>query len=242
MADVGRVNHGTRFIRHLTPYLLDLVLPPRCVVCGRVETWLCDSCAEQLPFAARAVCPRCGNAWDGHGICMRCRAAPLHVAPIHSVYVFQDQIRDAIYALKYRGGRGVAHPLGQRMADAWRQVRFTGDLLVPVPLHVDREAKRGYNQSTLLARELASRIALPLDEFLLFRVRSTKSQARLKPHERWTNVRDAFLCSESRDLSGMCVTLVDDVATTGATLDACAVALLAQGARTVNAFTLSHAV
>jgi ComF family protein len=234
--------HITRLLHHLKREFLDLVLPPSCVVCGRVQTWLCEACAAQLMADDRPACPRCGNGWEGPGVCMRCRTAPLHVAPIRSVFLFDGAVREAIHALKYRGGRDTAQPLGGRMAEAWIERRFTSDLLVPVPLHVDREAKRGYNQSALLARELAGHVRIPLDECLLFRIRPTASQANLERHERWQNVKDAFSCPADRDLSGLGVTLVDDVATTGATLEACAVALLAQGARRVNAFTLSHAV
>jgi ComF family protein len=173
---------------------------------------------------------------------MRCRVSPLSVVPIRSAFLFEGFAREAIHALKYRGGYRTAVPLGRRMAEVWVERRLTSDLIVPVPLHVDREAKRGYNQSALLARELARHVGIPLDECLLFRTRPTASQANLERHERWQNVRDAFSCATDRDLSGVHVTLVDDVATTGATLDACAVALLAQGARRVDAFTLSHAV
>ncbi len=233
---------GTRFVRHLYRVLLDLVLPPRCVVCGQVETWLCSTCAQKIPLADRPVCPRCGAAWDGPGECVRCRTTPLHLASIRSAFVHEEAVRDAIHALKYRGGRDVARPLAGRMAEAWEAHQLTADLLVPVPLHVDREAQRGYNQSQLLARELAVLVGLPLAELLLFRIRATASQARLGPRERWSNVKDAFACTNAIDPAGLRITLVDDVATTGATLDACAVALLARGARTVSAFTLAHAV
>lgn len=233
---------GTRFAQQLYRVLLDLVLPPRCVVCGRVETWLCRTCAQKLPLADRPVCPRCGDAWEGPGVCDRCRTTPLHLASISSAFVYEDAVRDAIHALKYRGGQGVARPLAERMAEAWQVHHLAADLLVPVPLHIDREAQRGYNQSQLLARELAIQIGLPLAELLLYRVRATASQTRLSPRERWSNVKDAFACATATDLTGLRITLVDDVATTGATLDACAVALLARGARTVNAFTLAHAV
>jgi ComF family protein len=236
------VTHTTRFVHQFERWLLDLILPPSCVVCRRVGTWLCEACAAQMVPSDRAVCSRCGDGWEGPGVCMRCRVAPLHVAPIRSVFLFEGSVRESIHALKYRGGRDVALPLGMRMADVWTERQLTSDLLVPVPLHVVREAKRGYNQSALLARELARRVGIPLEECLLFRIHSTASQAKLERHMRWPNVRDAFSCPADSDLSGMSVTLVDDVATTGATLEACAVALLAQGARRVNAFTLSHAV
>lgn len=233
---------GSHTIKRLYRLVLDLVLPPQCVVCGRVETWLCPDCAQQLPLAARPTCPRCGDAWTGEGLCMRCRTTPLSVAPIRSVFLFEDAVREAIYALKYRGGRDVVVPLSQRMAEVWRRDGLSTDLLIPVPLYLDREKERGYNQAQLLARALAPQLGVPLEEVGLFRVRPTESQTRLGIVERWTNVKGAFACSDALDLSGVRVTLVDDVATTGATLNACAVALLARGASAVSAFTLAHAV
>ncbi|MGC9469650.1 MAG: ComF family protein [Anaerolineae bacterium] len=163
------------------------------------------------------------------------------MAPIYSVFLYDGIVRDAIHALKYRGGQDVVEPLSSRMAESWHDRGLQSDLLVPVPLHESREAERGYNQSALLARALAPRVGVPSEEALLFRVRRTASQTKLSQAERWHNVRDAFACVETYDLSNLSLTLVDDVATTGATLDACAVALLDRGARVVNAFTLARA-
>jgi len=236
------VKRTTSVVRRLYRLWLDLILPPCCVVCGKVETWLCDGCAEQIPFADRPVCPRCGDAWDGPGLCPRCCTSPLRVAPITSVFLFQDGIRDAVHALKYRGGVQVVDPLSRRMAEAWYCWGLSSDLLVPVPLFSDREALRGYNQSILLARALSARVEVPVDETILYRTRATASQTHLGRQERWDNVRDAFACADARDLTGLRITLLDDVATTGATLDACAVALIAQGARAVSALTLAHAL
>jgi ComF family protein len=232
---------GLNCIKHVYRLALNLVLPPLCVVCGRVNTWLCLGCAEQLPLAHHTICVRCGDAYEGDGICERCRKTPLSVLPIRSAFVFKDAIRDAIHALKYRGAREVAEPLAWRMTQAWYQQQLHGDVLVPVPLYLDREVERGYNQAYLLARALAPQIGVPMEASLVFRVRPTRSQARLRVAERWANVHGAFACSETVDLSGVRVMLIDDVATTGATLDACAVALLSRGARVVSAFTLAHA-
>jgi ComF family protein len=228
-------------IQHIYRLALDLILPPLCVVCGRVNTWLCPGCAEQIPLAHHAICPRCGDAWAGAGVCDRCRTTPLSVASIRSAFIFRDSVRDAVHALKYRGGREVAELMACRMAQAWQLHQLKGDVLVPVPLFLDREAERGYNQAYLLARALAPQIEVPMEAGLVFRVRPTRSQARLRVAERWTNVKGAFACSETLDLSGVRIMLIDDVATTGATLDACAVALLTRGARSVSAFTLAHA-
>jgi ComF family protein len=128
------------------------------------------------------------------------------------------------------------------MAEAWELHGMSGDLLVPVPLHPDRESQRGYNQAMLLTHALSDHLDLPAAASLLFRIRPTVSQTRLNRQARWRNVEDAFACADDCDLSGLQITLVDDVATTGATLNACAVALLAQGASSVSAFTLAHAM
>jgi ComF family protein len=237
-----QVWRGIHVFEHLYSELLNLVFPPCCVVCGKVETWLCDSCARQIPLVDRETCPRCGDAWTGPGLCSRCRSTPLHVAPIRSAFLFDGPIREAIHALKYRGARSVVDPLVSRMAAAWELHHMSGALLVPVPLHPDREARRGYNQAGLLAGTLSDRIGVPSTESVLFRVRPTRSQTQLDRAARWRNVQDAFACADGCDLSGLDVTLIDDVATTGATLNACAMALLAQGASSVSAFTLAHAV
>lgn len=170
-----------------------------------------------------------------------CQVSPLSVAPIHAAFLFDDQIRDALHALKYRGGTSLVTPLAPRMAEAWRARGMQCDLLVPVPLHPKRETQRGYNQAALLARALGREIRVPIAEQALARTRNTVSQTHLNRQERRQNVDAAFVCEAPTRVAGRHVTLVDDVATTGATLDACAVTLLAQGAQQVSAFTLARA-
>jgi ComF family protein len=229
--------------------VLDLLVPPRCVVCKRVETWLCDRCVPQIPLFDAPVCPRCGcpkNVYDTSGedagqLCAVCRTAPLRVSPIRAVFPFTGEIRDIIHALKYRGARDILNPLAGRMVESWRYHAMQSDVLVPVPLHTNREARRGYNQAVLIAKALGRRVSLPVASGVLLRVRDTASQTRLNRNERKQNVEDAFTCVTCDPFTGRRVTLVDDVATTGATLDACAMALLACGAQTIGAFTLARA-
>jgi len=217
-------------------------VPPCCVQCGKVEVWLCDKCEQKLPLLTRSVCPSCGQPLDDKTSCPTCRTSALRVAPIRAAFPFdEDAVRTAIHALKYRRATGIVVPLARQMAEAWRFHRFQSDLLVPVPLHPLRELKRGYNQSELLASALGEQVRIPTALHALQRVRETKSQTKLKRHQRRENVEAAFDCSPGADFSGQVVTLVDDVATTGATLDACAAVLLAHGASTVNAFTLARA-
>ncbi len=221
--------------------LLDLVFPPSCIHCGRLGTWLCRACAEQFSFWEGPFCILCGRPWDEPGPCRVCQAHSLHVYPIRSVFVFEGSVRAAVHALKYRGAASVASTLAAPMACYWQHQHMQGDCLVPVPLHPKRVAKRGYNQAELLARALGQHLDLPIVPHLLRRVRDTVSQTKLNRDERQKNMEGAFALAEEVDLSGWKLTLVDDVATTGSTLDACAEILLEAGAQMVNAFTLARA-
>ncbi|HQE92565.1 MAG TPA: ComF family protein [Anaerolineae bacterium] len=155
--------------------------------------------------------------------------------------MFEGEVRDVIHALKYRGARDILSPLAKRMAEVWRYHKMESDLLIPVPLHANREAKRGYNQSALVAQALGRQIGVPVAEGVLTRVRDTMSQTKLNREERQKNVANAFVYSARTQLDGKRVTLIDDVATTGATLEACAVVVMSNGAKSVNAFTLARA-
>ena len=222
-------------------WLLDLCLPPCCVVCGKVERWLCDSCASQIPFLGANICPRCGRPWSAKGVCRNCLVAPLSIAPVRSAYLYDGPIRDAIHAYKFRGARTLCTLLAQQMVLAWASYSMLSDVLIPVPLHPKREQQRGYNQAALLATELGRGINVPVVNDELVRTRNTASQTHLNREERLHNVAGAFVCKTKGRFAGIRVTLIDDVATTGATLDACALALLAYGADKVGAFTLARA-
>ncbi len=131
--------------------------------------------------------------------------------------------------------------LAPRMAEAWQGAPLRSEVLVPVPLYPEREARRGYNQAALLARALGRYLELPVATRALVRIRNTASQTQLNREERRANVSGAFVLQKDVELAGRYVTLVDDVATTGATLEACAAALGAEGVKGVNAFTLARA-
>jgi ComF family protein len=132
----------------------------------------------------------------------------------------------------------MADPLGQLLAEFLRSYPLPGEVLIPVPLHPKRLRERGYNQATLLAREVSKLNGLPVDERLLLRQRDTITQARTASSmERRSNVHDAFICRQ--ELHGERILLIDDVCTTGATFDACAAALKAAGAGSVWGLTVA---
>jgi len=149
-------------------------------------------------------------------------------------------MREAIHRLKYSNSQDLAAPLGEMMASYWQDVHLPADVIVPVPLHARRLRERGYNQAALLARELGKGVGLPVLENALIRVRETSPQVDLNAEDRKENVRGAFHCFDDR-LAGNRVLLGDDVYTTGATLEACSLALKQRGVRPVWALTLARA-
>jgi ComF family protein len=217
----------------------DLLFPPRCVGCRRVGAWLCAECLTQVPRVEPPFCARCGDAVVAGGLCARCRTSPLQIECIRSVVYFEGVLREAVHRLKYSGHTALAEPLGDLMILYWTQHPMPADVVVPVPLHAARLRERGYNQAALLACEMARRVGLVVDEQVLVRQRATAPQVELDARQRKENVRAAFRCSSNR-LAGKQVLLIDDVCTTGATLEACAVALYEGGARGVQALTLAR--
>lgn len=224
--------------------LLDLIYPPRCPGCGRMGVLFCDACQARIEPVHTAACLRCGRPTSGSPLCFDCRQPPSPLDGVTATGVFADPLRQAIHALKYENVRDLARPLGARMAAFWPEgwrADQTGapDLILPVPLHGSRARERGYNQSALLARFLAPTVGLPVDERMFVRHRATRPQVGLDAAARKQNVAGAFACRG--DVTGRHILLVDDVCTTGATLEACAAALKAASAASVRGYTLSRA-
>jgi len=203
--------------------LLDLFFPPACPGCGRLGVLLCDNCRARIQVID-AIEPR---------------QPPARLTAVASAALFAPPLREAIHRFKYDNTRDLAAPLAEVMVDAWLRLGLAADVLMPVPLHARRLAERGYNQSALLARQLGQALGIPVDERTLVRRKHTRQQVGLGPEERRANVADAFTCQG--DVRGRQVILIDDVCTTGATLEACAAALAAAGAGPVQGYTLSRA-
>lgn len=223
-------------------FLFDLLYPPRCVNCQKTNEWLCPECLSNISFITPPVCQRCGIPTYGSPHCVACKNNPAkYIGGIRSASFYEDNpIRPAIHCLKYGNHRAAVSALGRMLVDTYCVYQLEADVIVPVPLHASRLKERGYNQSELLAREVAAFLDLPLDTKTLQRVRNTKSQVELGTRERRQNVVDAFACGSDR-LAGQRVLLIDDVCTTGSTLDACAAALKDRGVASVWGLTLARA-
>ena len=219
---------------------LDLVYPPHCVVCGSQGEWLCGSCVDSIVFLEPPICQHCGRPMSTTGLCRPCRNRTSHLAAARSLAYHEPPLRDVVHALKYEGLRELAKPLCELLAGGWPFFSVPVEVIVPVPLHRARLRQRGYNQSSLLAQGLGRRIGLAVEVDALLRLRNTRSQVGLSPEQRWNNVQGAFTCP-GKALQGCSVLLIDDVYTTGATLEACAQALIAADVAEVWALTLVRA-
>lgn len=216
--------------------LVDLLLPPRCAGCGTRGAWLCAACRAALPRPEPPLCVRCGlSLRDGR--CEACQRPEWQLDALRVAADFAPPLRALVHRLKFRGARYLARPLGLLLAEPYAALAPADALLVAVPLHIDRERARGYNQAALLADALARAVGQCYQP-LLVRVRATPPQVGLSAAERWRNVAGAFVAPVRLD--GARVVLVDDVATTGATLNAAAAALRAAGARWIGAVALAR--
>ena len=220
--------------------VLDLLFPPRCVVCGKLGEVLCSSCVADFPRLGEPACPICGAPGHTQAPCPSCPPPPLHIEQIQSAYLFEGGLRKAIHALKYQRQRRLAGPLAEAICAVILAEDGTNLALCPVPLHPKRLTERGFNQAELIVSELAVRWGIPvLEGGALRRVRETRSQVDLGRTERLTNVQGAF-AAEPELVRGRRVLLFDDVCTTGVTLAACGEALWAAGAEQVSALTLAR--
>lgn len=200
---------------------------------------LCGVCAESLPPAGGLRCLRCWMPLAENVGCRHCTVETPCFASIRAAFVMEEGARQLAHALKYDGMTALASPMAGLIFE--RLDLGTADLVVPVPLHGGRRRSRGFNQSELLARHLAAAASLAVDARAARRVRATKPLAKTMHRvERRAIVEGAFAGVPER-LAGRRVLLVDDVVTTGATLDACSKALLAAGAASVHCVTFARA-
>ena len=230
--------------------LLDLLYPSRCLIC---EAWdrpqVCESCERGFVPIPEPVCDICGHPDDPETApCRVCGAAEsawggwsLHRARAAAVYL--GPLRHGIHRLKYGGVEALAEPLGALLAnrmvtDGLLEGAF--DVVIPVPLGKDKFAQRGFNQSELVAAPLADALSAPLLPNVVTREKSGEAQVRLSPDARRRAVRAEFFAVAKPDaIAGRRILVVDDVFTTGATVNALAVALLAAGAESVEVAALA---
>ena len=229
---------------------IDFFLPPVCLLCGRRlddaagKAGFCRPCRADIIPLGRAHCCLCArpfpDATSSH-LCASCLKSPPGFVRVHAAGRYQGTIKDAVHRLKHCNQLLLARPLGvilgEVVAPAAPDGRF--DCILPVPLHRHRLRARGYNQAVEIARPLARQLGLPMETRLLQRARQTQPQQGLSAGERRRNLRKAFALAGT--LSGARVLLVDDIMTTGATVQECCRTLLRGGAREIQVAVVGRA-
>ena len=219
---------------------LDLLFPPTCGGCGKPGSRWCEDCRNGVQHLVEPVCDVCGKSVDEAGLCADCRQVRPQYRLLRSWSVFDAPVRDALHKLKYYGDMALGDALAAQLVQFVTDLKWPVEMVVPVPLGKKRFQERGYNQVSLIARPLALAAGMPFAPDALTRVRETRSQVGLGKSERRLNVSGAFQARGTR-VKNRIILLMDDVATTGATLSSCAEALYAAGARDVFALSVSRA-
>jgi ComF family protein len=220
-----------------------LIFPRLCLACReplvRGESYFCTGCRAELPYTDFHRLPPEENPlsrrfWG---------KLPVRHALSYFHFVRHGRVQNLLHELKYQGQRDVGTALGQLYGAELQAAGLATDfdLIVPVPLHPRKLAKRGYNQAAAFARGLATGLRLPWNATALRRTANTKTQTKKNRAQRWNNVATVFEVADPTAMVGQRVLVVDDVLTTGATLEACAAALLAAGATEVSVATIACA-
>lgn len=233
-------------------FVLDIIFPIYCLGCGKEGEWICSACLEKIELLKKQACPVCGVESETGSRCFNCRAKTELDGLIASTAYFGKERKEtlakkAIHVFKYKFVKDLAVPLAVVMARQLKNRRLVklekniifgngvdSKIIIPVPLHLKRFRWRGFNQAELLADEISKYFKLPMEKSALARRKNNIPQAEVKERrERIENICGAFVCVDSEKVKNKIVILIDDVATTSATLGECAKALKKSGAKEV---------
>ena len=219
---------------------VDGLLAQDCLLCGQTSgsEILCHACGDDLPRLPPECCPRCALPTPAGETCGRCLSRPPHYDRTLALFNYGFPADKLIQAFKYAHRLALAPYFGRLLAEQARCVR--AELIVQLPLHPQRLQERGFNQALELARPVAKALRLPIDTRICQRIRHTPTQAALPWREREGNIRGAFHCTD--DLSGKRILLIDDVMTTGASLNECARTLKRHGATDITLLVVARAL
>jgi competence protein ComFC len=235
--------------------VVSVFFPAGCRICDKLLVYasrvpICEECLDAFEGPPGKKCETCGQGllWmtvrEGEPlVCRTCQQKTYAFERARSYGIYEGSLVSAIILLKWERMEPLGEWFAGRLAEMVRQEAglLAADLVVPVPLHRDRERQRGYNQAGLISKPLARKLGLPHKAVLLMRTRPRPEKQVLSLEERWESVRGAFATRPGSQVDNKRVLLVDDVMTTGATLDACAKALLESGAKSVIGLTVARA-
>lgn len=221
---------------------MDWLYPPRCCNCDRRGFVLCDECIMEIDPLRGTLCQKCGYPIDGKSrLCEDCSQHTPPYTQMRSWAVHSGPIQKAIHALKYKRNLAMGKILAQPLVDLVIKSKWQIDLVVPVPLSSSRLRTRGYNQAALITSYLAASLDVQHSANCVKRVRDTSTQIEMDVNKRFTNLLDAFYANPAT-LKKKNILIIDDVITTGATMQNCAKALLEAGAENIYCLSVARAI
>ncbi|OGB76175.1 hypothetical protein A2476_02620 [candidate division CPR3 bacterium RIFOXYC2_FULL_35_7] len=219
--------------------ILDFLFPQKCLYCGQVGSVVCQNCVSQLPFPKTQICPICYNPsliGKTHDFCQK----RYNLDGLTFCFYYDDKIKEAIKKIKYRNLFSYVDELVARGISKLDLEQFKDFMIIPVPLHEKRLKSRGFNQAEIIGKVLSGKLNIQLRTDILKRVKDTSSQVKLNKKAREENIKDAFTVNSKVKFKNMKALLVDDIFTSGATLNECAKILKKAGVQKVRGFTLAH--
>ena len=230
--------------------LIDIILPPRCLGCGKIvetEYSLCADCFQKVSFITKPYCNICGLPFENeseitrHMICPNCLAKKPKTRLNRSAILYNDFAQHLILGFKFSDRTDLRKLFAKWLYLAASDIIKEGvDMIIPVPLSYQRLIKRRYNQAALMAKEFSVFTGIEIDFLNLVKIRHTRPQAILKGNARLKNVKGVYQIKHPHRVKGKRILLIDDVMTTGATLNECTKVLLKAGALSVDTLTLAR--
>ena len=218
-----------------------MLFPPICGGCGKAGYRWCPGCQERVPRVLEPLCEKCGIPIRKNGLCEKCQSNPPVYRLMRSWAVFDSPIQNALHTMKYRRNIGLGDSIALQMVGFVNSLQWKLDMIIPIPLGQKRLKERGYNQVALVTRPLAYELGLNYAPQALWKTRDTRSQVGLNISQRRENVSQAYQ-ADPLVVKRKSILLMDDVATTGSTISACAETLLSAGAQDVYALTIARAL
>lgn len=229
-------------IAKIKDFFLDLLFPKICLGCQKEGSYLCHFCLEKIPLTDKFVCPVCGKISLYGRTCKNCQKKIYLNGLITATSYKNPIVNQAIKLLKYKYVKDLAKPLAKIMIKLIKNSQFlinnfsqpiSSFLVIPIPLHQKKYLRRGFNQAELLAKEIANEFGLNLKTDLLIKIKKTKDQVDLEKEKRLVNIKDAFVVKNKKEIKDKIIFIIDDVTTTGSTINEAAKVLKKSGAKEV---------
>lgn len=241
------MKNTNEFIKKLTNLLFPRKI--KCILCKeelKEETrfCMCSSCYKKLLFNDGKVCLKCGEKIESlANYCMNCKEhVERYFTFARAPLMYGGDLRKIVHELKYKNKTYLADYLGEFLIDEYIKSNFVADVIVPIPLNIKRQKERGFNQAEIICYPLAKRLELKIDNTHLVRTVDTPTQTKLTKKEREENLKNAFTVIDTTAFKGKNILLVDDIFTTGSTMEEASKPLLKAGAKSIFALSIAHTI